>query len=89
MEDDTWPENPTLPEDFQDAPHGVYLELPSASDGLEHLAEKYAAAVQAPGTQAPAAWPHAAGEQPPGATASPPAAPGARTRSPRPNMVEF
>lgn len=47
MEDDTWPESPTLPEDFHECDGGVYLEVASASDGLEHLAEKYAAAVRA------------------------------------------
>ncbi|WP_399554018.1 hypothetical protein [Streptomyces anulatus] len=45
--DDNWPESPTLPEDFHECDGGVYLELASASDGLEHLAEKYAAAVRA------------------------------------------
>ncbi|MFB6700249.1 hypothetical protein [Streptomyces rubiginosohelvolus] len=47
MEDDAWPESPTLPADFHECDGGVYLELASASDGLEHLAEKYAAAVRA------------------------------------------
>ncbi|MFD4795063.1 hypothetical protein [Streptomyces anulatus] len=47
MEDEAWPDSPTLPEDFHECDGGVYLELASASDGLEHLAEKYAAAVRA------------------------------------------
>ncbi|MFB7403306.1 hypothetical protein ACFCZR_24335 [Streptomyces rubiginosohelvolus] len=44
---DGWPEGPTLPEDFYDGAEGVHLTTASASDGLEHLAEQYAAAVRA------------------------------------------
>ncbi|MFI6142385.1 hypothetical protein ACIBCC_29865 [Streptomyces griseus] len=44
---DEWPRSPELPEGFQTCDDGVFLEVASASDGLEHLAEKYAAAVRA------------------------------------------
>ncbi|MFH8439313.1 hypothetical protein ACH4A3_29330 [Streptomyces sp. NPDC018007] len=47
MEGDAWPESPTLPEGFHECDGGVHLELAAACDGLEHLAEKYAAAVRA------------------------------------------
>ncbi|MGW3335584.1 hypothetical protein ACWDF9_34165 [Streptomyces rubiginosohelvolus] len=45
--DDNWPQTPTLPDGFEACDEGVYLVGASASDGLEHLAEKYAAAVRA------------------------------------------
>ncbi|MFD7747817.1 hypothetical protein ACFV2V_25150 [Streptomyces sp. NPDC059698] len=45
--DDAFPEDPALPEDFEVCDEGVYLAGASPSDGLKHLAEKYAAAVRA------------------------------------------
>ncbi|WP_405416411.1 hypothetical protein [Streptomyces rubiginosohelvolus] len=45
--DDNWPETPTLPDGFETCDEGVYLVGASASDGLEYLAAKYAAAVRA------------------------------------------
>ncbi|MFG2767811.1 hypothetical protein [Streptomyces rubiginosohelvolus] len=47
MVDDGSPQAPTLPEDFYDGAEGVHLTTASASDGLEYLAAKYAAAVRA------------------------------------------
>ena len=45
--DNDWPENPELPKGIRRSDIGVYLELASAVDGLEHLAEQSAAAVRA------------------------------------------
>lgn len=47
MVDDAWPKNPSLPEGFRDCEAGVYLEGASSADGLDYLAEQYAAAVRA------------------------------------------
>jgi len=47
MEADAWPESPTLPDGIRTFDYGVYLELASAADGLEVLAERAAAAIRA------------------------------------------
>ncbi|MGW0033030.1 hypothetical protein ACWDXD_24840 [Streptomyces sp. NPDC003314] len=46
-EGDDWPESPELPDGIKDYDDGVYLEGASASDGLDSLAAKVAAAVRA------------------------------------------
>ncbi|MFI8206656.1 hypothetical protein [Streptomyces sp. NPDC085937] len=45
--DDNWPEEPELPDGILRGDFGVYLELASAADGLDSLAERSAAAVRA------------------------------------------
>ncbi|MEU5748163.1 hypothetical protein ABZ804_21825 [Streptomyces sp. NPDC047726] len=44
---DAWPESPSLPDDFRDWDHGVYLALACSADGLDRLAEQHADAIRA------------------------------------------
>lgn len=46
-EDDGFPDSPELPDGVKECGEGVYLELASAADGLDNLAERSAAAIRA------------------------------------------
>ncbi|MFD5790476.1 hypothetical protein ACFWH1_28120 [Streptomyces sp. NPDC127037] len=44
---DDFPESPELAADFRECDNGIYLELARHSDGLDHLAGRYAEAIRA------------------------------------------
>ncbi|MFI7368054.1 hypothetical protein ACIBO4_38520 [Streptomyces sp. NPDC050149] len=44
---DGWPDSPQLPAGFQEFSAGVFLPDACVTDGLDHIAERHAAAVRA------------------------------------------